>query len=92
MSKKKTELQKAIGKLISEIQKHWGEEIHEANADFSLDVMDSAHNLLQAGTPERVRALLGPLTVAQYLGEVWVQRHPSVKEKIFDIEAILING
>lgn len=90
MPKKKTELQKAIGKLISEIQKHWGDEIHQVNADFSFNVMDSAHDLLQARTPEKVRELLGPLTVAQYLGEVWVQGHPSVKAKIFDVENLLI--
>ncbi|HED51984.1 MAG TPA: hypothetical protein ENI83_00360 [Gammaproteobacteria bacterium] len=89
MARKKTELQKAAGKLISAVQKEWGDELGEPNAEFSENVMDNAHDLLQAGSVEGIKQLLGPMTVRQYLGEVWVQAHPSVKPAISAIEEIL---
>ena len=89
MPKKKTEIQKAAGRLISAIQKEWGDDLGESNADFSEDVMDRAHDILQAGTADRVRELLGPLTVRKFLGEVWVQGHPRVKPAISMIEDLL---
>ncbi|WP_221795148.1 hypothetical protein [Oceanobacter mangrovi] len=91
MPKKKTDFQKAAGKLISAIQKEWGEELSEPNAEFSEDVMDAVHDLLQAGTLEKAREVLGPMTVRQYLGDVWVQSHPSVKPAISVIEDLLHN-
>ena len=86
MVRKKTSLQKAAGKLISAIQKEWGEELGEPNAEFSEDVMDRAHDLLQAGTYGEIKKLLGSRTVSQYLGEVWLQRHPSVKKAVAAFE------
>ena len=89
MPRKKSDLQKAAGKLISAIQKEWGEDLGELHADFSEKVMDSAHDLLQAGSIVEVKKILGSLTVRQYLGEVWVQAHPSVKPAIQVIEELL---
>lgn len=92
MAKKKTELQHAIGKLISAIQKEWGNESGEAGADLSEDVMDEAHKLLQAGTVERIGEILGPMTIRQYLGDLWVQRHPAVRPALDAVEQALRKG
>lgn len=89
MPKKKSEFQKAAGKLISVIQKEWGEELGNPNQDFSESVMDSAHNILQAGSEDKTKELLGSLSVSQYLGEVWVQAHPDVKPAIAQVEELL---
>ena len=89
MPKKKTELERAAGKLISAIQKEWGNEAGEPNVDFSARVMDSAHELLQADGPQAVKELLGSLDVRQYLGDVWVRRHPSVMPAVVDFEEAL---
>lgn len=70
---------------MSEIQKNWGDKIGETNSDFSLDVMDAAHNLLLAETAEGIKEVLNRLTITQYLGDVWVQGHPTVKEQIRNI-------
>lgn len=86
MPKKKTEIQRAAGKLISAIQKEWGSVLGEENAEFSENVMDAAHNLLQASTREKVKELLGGMTIKQYLGDVWVQGHPSVKPAIQELQ------
>lgn len=83
---KKSKFQKAAGKLISVIQREWGEELGNSNANFSGKVMDSAHNILQAGSPEKARELLGLLTIRQYLGDVWVQSHPVVMSAILAVE------
>ena len=83
---KRSEFQKAAGKLIAVIQREWGEELENSNAEFSEKVMDSAHDILQAGSPEKARELLGSLTIRQYLGDVWVQSHPAVMSAILAVE------
>ncbi len=79
MPKKKTELQKSVGKLISAIQKEWiqyaGEPIPEQTAE---EVMNAAHCLAMAQTIDKIRGILGERTVSEYLGESWVQEHPNV--------------
>ena len=89
MPKKKSELQKALGKLISEIQKEWGKELGESNAEFSERVMNLGHDLLQAGSVENIKKTLGHMTIRQYLGEIWIQAHPHVKPTITIIEKLL---
>jgi hypothetical protein len=89
MPKKKTDLQKASGKLISAIQKEWGEELGGSSAEFSEDVMSAAHALLQAASAEEMAVVLGPKSVRQYLGDVWVQRHSCVKPAIENLESLL---
>ena len=93
MPKIKSDYQKAAGKLISAIQKEWGNELGlgESRAEFTENVMSNAHKLLQAGSSEEIKKLLGSLTVRQYLGEVWVQGHPLVKPAIATIEDLLMN-
>lgn len=86
---RKTELKQAAGKLISAIQKEWGKETGEPNVDFSERVMDSAHELLQADGPQAVRKLLGSLDLRQYLGDVWVRRHPSVLPAVIAFQEAL---
>ncbi|UKE62274.1 hypothetical protein KM539_01535 [Xanthomonas translucens pv. poae] len=86
---KKTEFQRAAGKLISAIQKEWGEELGEKNADFSEDVMNAAHDILQCKSSEKLREMLGGKNVRQHLGDVWVQRHPSVKPAIAELERVI---
>lgn len=92
MPRKRSELQRALGKLISAIQKEWGAQLGEPQAEFSEDVMDSTHHLLQAGTVEGVKEVLGPLTLRQYIGEVWLQGHPQVKPAVAAVEELLSEG
>ena len=89
MPKNKTEVQRAAGKLISQIQKVWGNELGVTNADFSENVMDSAHDLLQAKTAQDIEKLLDTKSVRQYLGDIWVQKHPSVKLAIERLESAI---
>jgi hypothetical protein len=89
MPKNKSDFQNAVGKLISAIQKEWGGELGNPNAEFSEKVMDAAHDLLQAGSAEKAKELLGSRSVRQYLGDVWVQAHPSVKPIITALESIM---
>ena len=86
---KKTEFQRAAGKLISAIQREWGEELGEKNADFSEDVMNAAHDILLCRSSDKLRAMLDGKSVKQHLGDVWVQRHPGVKAAIVELERII---
>jgi hypothetical protein len=86
MTKEKTPIEKATGKLISVIQKEWGEELGEPTSEVSEYVMGKGHDLLQAAKKNEVNNVLGGLNVSQYLGELWVHRHPVVNEYIVAFE------
>jgi hypothetical protein len=86
MASNKLALEQAAGKLISAIQREWGKELGESVAELSEDVIDKGHDLLRASKERKVRFILGGLRVTQYLGELWVQRHPEVKELIAQFE------
>lgn len=92
MPKTKSDFQYVVGKLISAIQKEWGGELGKPNAEFTENVMDAAHDLLQAGSAERAKDLLSSKSVRQYLGDVWVQAHPSVKPVISALENTINNS
>jgi len=89
MPKDKSSLERAAGKLISAVQKEWGEELGESTSILSEEVMNNCHTLLQAAKSKEVRAVLGGLSVSQYLGEVWVRNHPSVQTYIVKFESEL---
>ncbi|WP_444915933.1 hypothetical protein [Microbulbifer sp. TRSA007] len=78
MARIKSESEKAAGKLISAIQKEWGVEIGEPCSGASEDVMDLAHNLLQARTSKGMEKILNRLSLQEYLGFEWVEKHPGV--------------
>lgn len=86
MAKIKTPIEQAAGKLISAIQKEWGNELGESIAEVSEEVIGRGHILLQATKNNEVESILSGLSVTQYLGELWVRRHPSVKEYIENFE------
>jgi hypothetical protein len=86
MPKKKSPLEHAAGKLISAIQKEWGKELGESTAKVSEEVIGKGHDLLQASSSNEVTKMLCGMSVTQYLGELWVRRHPLVKEYIEDFE------
>ncbi len=41
--------------------------------------MELAHELLQAREVNEMRRHLSGKSVAQYIGEIWLQKHPEVK-------------
>ncbi len=86
-----TSLRAALGRLISAIQKVWGTELGEPCAEFSQDVMSRAHLLLQAGDKEQIVKTLDGLSLPQFLGEVWLQRHPEIKPFVASVEEWLKN-
>lgn len=89
MTKKRTLIEKGAGKLISAIQKELDQEIGEPCADESMDVMDRAHDLLQACKSKDISELLGSKSVIEFLGIEWVDKHPKIKAKIQAFEELL---
>jgi len=93
MPKDKSDLEKAAGKLISAIQKEWGNELGESSAEISELVMNKGHDLLAGAKDGTLLKVLNGVSVTEFLGETWVRRHPSVKESIKSLEvAIASNG
>ena len=86
MPKNKSNIEKAIGKLISSIQKEWDNEAGLPESEDSFDVMGLAHNLLQAKTPENINKILNDKDINEYLGTSWVDSHPSVNPEIQMLE------
>jgi len=80
-------IEKSAGKLISAIQKEWGNEAGELCADESEDVMGKAHDILQACKKNELSQLLNGKSITAYLGTVWVEHHQSVKPAIIKIES-----
>jgi len=87
MPRVKTEYEKLAGKLISEIQKVWGELEGESGAGPAEEVMDLAHDLLQARSPEGARTLLGGRTVRQFLGTAWLKDFPQLDPLVIRLQA-----
>jgi len=91
MPKKRSDLEAAAGVLVSAIQKEWTAEIGEDSASESEAVMHNSHGLLQAAKAQSLSKLLGERTVAQYLGESWLKRHPKVLPAVRELQ-ILVKG
>ena len=89
MKKPKSKLEVAAGKLISAIQKEWGAETGELVADQSEEVISKGHSLLCGSKNGNVEAVLDGRSVTQFLGDLWVHRHPNVKRSIDDFEVAL---
>ncbi len=81
MAKAKSEFHRASGQLMSAIQKEWHGEAGLSTSAFSQAVMDRAHELQNASGIEQAHVLLSGMSVEQFLGELWVRRHPAVKQK-----------
>ena len=86
MPRARTPYEASVGKLISAIQKEWGDEAGTTAAAFSEDAMDAAHTLLKARDLLAAREILGGLSVSAYLGDLWVRRHPSLLPFITEVE------
>lgn len=88
MPRARTESAKAAGKLIKEIQRVWSYNIEygQPNVSRSEDILELAHDLLQARDAPGIKRLLGSRSVKQYLGSLWVESHPEVKTRVEQLE------
>ena len=89
MTIKKSQIESAAGKLISAIQKEWGKELGGPEADISEEIMNKGHDLLNAAKNNNLGEVLNGMSVSQYLGDLWIQKHQSVKQAISDFEFLL---
>ncbi len=87
MPKKKTQAESAAGKLISAIQKEWTAELGEPQDEESEAVMHKAHDLLI--NANNIEQALKCMSVTQFLGTVWVYKHPKIKQAILNFEVAL---
>ena len=86
MTKRKTELERSAGKLISAIQSVWHEEAGEPESVESERVMHKSHGLLASATRGSLESELAGASVAEYLGSTWVSEHPQVWPAIEALE------
>ncbi len=91
MPKHRTETEKAAGKLITAIQKEWGAELGTSTADVGEHVLGRAHELLHAASTGTLRSVLGTQGVTDFLGPLWVRRHPAVLPAIHALESRLFD-
>ena len=87
MTKHRTNIEAAAGKLISAIQKEWGKELGEPAAPESEEIIRKAHDLLKAAKNGNITHTLKGVTISEFLGLSWVERHQSVKPTIATLEA-----
>jgi hypothetical protein len=86
MTKKRTEMETAAGKLISAIQKEWGNELGESVSIESEEIMNKGHDLLKAAKENEIEKMLSGRGVADYIGRSWVEKHRSVLPAIQALE------
>ena len=91
MPREKSKSESAAGRLISAIQKEWWLELGEPQAEQSELVMGRAHELLQARNAVSMLSVLGSKSVAEFLGESWLQSHKGVKPSICELESAMKN-
>jgi len=89
MTKTRTELERAAGKLISAIQKQWIAKAGEPGSAVSEEAMHNCQYLLAASKDGTLKAVLRGGSVADFIGRAWVQRHPEVRPAILVLEAQL---
>lgn len=86
MPRFRTSTQKAAGRLISAIQREWLASEVGHQADIAEHVMNAAHGLLQATSLGLLEQELDGRSVADYLGAIWVKRHPAITSAILALE------
>jgi hypothetical protein len=88
MARNRSASSKAAGKLIKEINRTWMHNVEygQPNASHGEAVLTLAHDLLQAIDSRRIKQLLGPRNVKQYLGSLWVESYPEVKACVEQLE------
>ena len=89
MAKDKNKIEIAAGNLISAIQKEWNNEIGEPEAVTSEEIMNKGHDLLKGAKNNNLENVLKGMSVSQFLGDMWVQKHQSVKKSILSLEAAI---
>ncbi|GAB1267004.1 hypothetical protein NBRC116493_02570 [Aurantivibrio infirmus] len=85
MPREKSRSEKLAGKLISTIQKVWSEQAGEPEAEESEIIMSLGHNLLQARSAENMKKILNGRRASQYIGDIWLQKNPSVKPIVSEL-------
>ena len=83
----RSSLEVAAGKLISAVQREWGQELGEPASAQSEEVMSACHGLLLAAKGGSLAPVLGSKTISQFLGVEWVASHPSVATAISAFES-----
>lgn len=84
---------RAAGKLISEIQKAWGEDLGTDAAEAAEEVMGRAHDLLRlADSPRELLQQLGGRSCSAYLGAEWLKCHAVVLPAVQAFEHAAIDS
>jgi len=94
MPRIKSEEEQLAGKLISAIQKIWGDQAGELEAELTESKMGLGHDLLKARNSTEMKVVLGGKTVMQLLGEEWLKKYPLIRpfatrlnQKIYEKDA-----
>lgn len=90
MSRTRTPLEIAAGKLVSAIQHEWHDEAGEPESCESEVVMHASHALLQVAPSGSLVSVVGEGSVTKFLGQKWVQNHPRVWPHIQVLEAMAL--
>jgi hypothetical protein len=92
MSRERTPLEAAAGKLISAVQKEWSELAGEPAAQEAEEVTNRAHELLQACASGSLKELLAGRSAREFLDAVWVEMHPALGAYTEAFDAALKGG
>lgn len=92
MTKQRTPLERAAGKLILAVQQQWDAELGEPGAGVSEEVMHNSHDLISSAKDGSLQSVLRGSSVTDFLGRAWVRAHPQVQPAIKAFEEQMANS
>jgi len=92
MARVRSPAERAAGRLIAAVQKEWHAQLGEPGAEVSEAAMENASALLGAVKDNSLHAVLRGQSVAEFIGILWVRKHPGVLPAIRAFEAAALEG
>ncbi len=90
MPKKKNAFQRAIGKLIVELDRVYMAQIEDGQPLEPIDLaLHKAHQLLRIESIADAKTRLGPVSLNHYFGNVWLDAWPEVAARVADAQEAL---
>ncbi|MBS1175226.1 MAG: hypothetical protein H6R05_1357 [Burkholderiaceae bacterium] len=87
MPRQRTDYEKAVGQLISAIQKEWTKHAGEGDIEKQSEaVMYRAHHFYKTETQADFEQLLQGGDIERYLGSDWVKKHPQIRQYFKHVE------
>ena len=90
MPKKRNAFQRAIGKLIVELDRVYMAQVEDGQPCEPIDLaLHKAHQLLRIESVAEAKTHLGPASLSHHFGNIWLDAWPAVAAKVEEAQKVL---